>query len=262
MVHGIEKFREFFAGFEDKYVIIGGTACEVHEVNYAQRPRATKDIDIILIVEVLSSGFVARFWDFVLAAGYGKRNIGTGNDAEHGHEYYRFKEPVNEDFPYQVELFSRNKGLINFPADAHIVPIPVDDDLSSLSAILMNDDYYHFTIGHSSVNNEDGVRIANIESLICLKCKAFLEMTGRRNRGEQVDGKHILKHKKDVFRLAAMLAPAETYRLPRSLQDDIAEFIESVRDELPNADFFRAAGLKNITGEQLVGQLKRSFELQ
>ena len=59
-----------------------------------------------------------------------------------------------------------------------------------------------------------------------------------------------------------MLAPAETYRLPRALRDDIAGFIESVRDELPNADFFRAAGLKNITGEQLVGQLKRSFELQ
>lgn len=262
MVHGIEKFKEFFAGFEDKYVIIGGTACEMHEVNFAQRPRATKDIDIILIVEVLSPYFVARFWDFVKAAEYGKRNIGTGNDNADKHEYYRFKEPLNDDFPYQVELFSRNKGLINFPEDAHIVPIPVDEDMSSLSAILMNDDYYNFTIEHSSVYNESGVRIANIESLICLKCKAFLEMTGRKNMGEQVDGKHILKHKKDVFRLAAMLAPAEIYTLPQSLRNDINDFIEVVKEELPNTDFFKSAGLRNIIGKQLVEQLKRSFELQ
>ena len=51
MVKGIERFKEFFKGFENSYVIIGGTACEIHEELYAQTPRATKDIDIILIVE-------------------------------------------------------------------------------------------------------------------------------------------------------------------------------------------------------------------
>lgn len=54
MVRGIEKFREYFAGYEANYVIIGGAACEVHEETYGQRPRATKDIDIILVVEALS----------------------------------------------------------------------------------------------------------------------------------------------------------------------------------------------------------------
>ncbi|MCP1927424.1 hypothetical protein [Bradyrhizobium elkanii] len=29
MVAGIEKFREFFAGHEDHYAIIGGTACDL-----------------------------------------------------------------------------------------------------------------------------------------------------------------------------------------------------------------------------------------
>ena len=36
-------------------------ACEFHEESFAQIPRATKDIDIILIVEALSSAFVSRF---------------------------------------------------------------------------------------------------------------------------------------------------------------------------------------------------------
>ena len=31
MVRGIDTFKEFFKGFEDNYVIIGGTACEIHE---------------------------------------------------------------------------------------------------------------------------------------------------------------------------------------------------------------------------------------
>ena len=51
MVRGIDKFREFFTGYEGNYVIIGGTACEMHEEIYAQTPRATKDRDIILGVE-------------------------------------------------------------------------------------------------------------------------------------------------------------------------------------------------------------------
>lgn len=182
MVRGIDKFREFFTGYEGNYVIIGGTACEMHEEIYAQTPRATKDIDIILIVEALSSDFAAKFWEFVKTAGYRQRNKGTGN-GECRHEYYRFKEPGNPDFPYQIELFSRNIGVVKFPDDAHITPIPVDDDLSSLSAILMDDDYYNYTIEHSTL--EEGVHIANIESLICLKCRAYLEMTERKNNGNK-----------------------------------------------------------------------------
>ena len=159
-----------------------------------------------------------------------------------------------------MELFSRNPGLVNFPEDAHITPVPVDEDLSSLSAILMDDDYYNFTIAHSRL--EYGVHIANIESLICLKCKAYLEMLGRKDNGEQVDSRHIAKHKKDVFRLAAMLSPADIHTVPDTLKKDIDGFCGSVKDELPNADFFKSAGLKDVTAEQLLKQLKDNFTTQ
>lgn len=258
MVRGINNFKKFFAGFEGNYVIIGGTACEVYEEIYAQNPRATKDIDIILIVEALSSEFIIRFWDFVKAAGYTRRN--QGSDSKYKHEYYRFKEPENKEFPYQIELFSRKLGLVNFPADAHITPIPANEDLSSLSAILMDDCYYNFTVAHSTL--EDGIHIANIESLICLKCKACLEMLERKRNGEQIDNKHIVKHRKDVFRLTAMLAPATVYYVPAVLKEDVIEFCNMVKEDLPNADFFKAAGLSNITGVQLLQQLKNSFMVQ
>jgi hypothetical protein len=259
MVRGIEQFKAFFAGFEDNYVIIGGTACEIHEEIYAQTPRGTKDIDIILIVGALSKEFVIRFWNFVKAAHYGEQNRGTVEKQHTRQEFYRFMKPVNQEYPYQVELFSRNLGLIDFPDDAHLTPIPVSEDLSSLSAILMNDDYYHYTIKHSRL--EDGIHIANIESLICLKCKAYLEMSERKTRGEQIDSKQIAKHKKDVFRLAAMLGAAETFAIPKSLSDDIESFCKKASSDLPNADFIKAAGLGRITGEELIQQLKNCFIL-
>lgn len=33
MVRGLDVFKEFFYGMEENYVIIGGTACNIHEEN-------------------------------------------------------------------------------------------------------------------------------------------------------------------------------------------------------------------------------------
>lgn len=84
-------------------------------------------------------------------------------------------------------------------------------------------------------------------------------MHRKKAKGEQEDSKHIAKHKKDVFRLAAMLAPADRFEVPQTLLDDVKRFCEVVKSELPNSDFFKSAGLHNITGEQVLGQLEQSF---
>jgi hypothetical protein len=79
---------------------------------------------------------------------------GIGGYGNVKHEYYRFMKPEDHSFPYQIELFSRSLGLINFPEDARSHQY-LYDDLSSLSAILMDDEYYHFTIDHSVM--EEGI---------------------------------------------------------------------------------------------------------
>jgi hypothetical protein len=53
MVKGLEKFREYFKDFTGSFAIIGGTACDIAIDEAGLKPRATKDIDIILIAEVL-----------------------------------------------------------------------------------------------------------------------------------------------------------------------------------------------------------------
>ena len=67
---GLDKFREAFAEYSDNYVVIGGAACDITMTNTVVRPRATHDIDMIVIVENMTEAFANRFWQFVREAGY------------------------------------------------------------------------------------------------------------------------------------------------------------------------------------------------
>ena len=51
MVRGIERFKEFFSEYTGRYVIIGGTACDIILGNEGSEFRATKDLDIVLLLE-------------------------------------------------------------------------------------------------------------------------------------------------------------------------------------------------------------------
>ncbi len=61
MVRGIESFKEWFRGYEEQYAIIGGTACDLLMAGEGLDFRATKDIDLVLIVEALDVTFGRRF---------------------------------------------------------------------------------------------------------------------------------------------------------------------------------------------------------
>src|SRR5690348_8881985 len=65
MVTGINKFREYFAGHEDQYAIIGGAACDLLFDAAGIQFRVTKDIDMVLCVEVVDVAFGERFSAFL-----------------------------------------------------------------------------------------------------------------------------------------------------------------------------------------------------
>jgi len=69
MVRGIEHFKEWFKGYEENYVVIGGTACDLIMNEAGMAFRATRDIDMVLIIEALNANFGLRIWEFVKAAG-------------------------------------------------------------------------------------------------------------------------------------------------------------------------------------------------
>lgn len=54
MVEGLKKFTKHFEGLEDAYVLIGGAACDMWLAERALPFRATKDLDVVIIIEALS----------------------------------------------------------------------------------------------------------------------------------------------------------------------------------------------------------------
>ena len=254
MVRGIKIFSEYFRDYTDNYVIIGGTACDIIIEEAGLVPRATKDIDIILIVEALSSDFVKQFWKFIQDGNYERKEKSSDE-----RKYYRFTKPETSDFPYQIELFSRKPDLIDLEEPAYLTPIPVDDDLSSLSAILLSDDYYNYMIDKSTLEN--GIHIAKTEALICLKAKAFLEISDRIAKGSTEDTKQLRKHKADVFRLAVTLAEADNFDLPEKIKQQLQTFVNNIAGNLPDKAIFKEMGLENIEVEKVFHQLIKNFNL-
>ncbi|MDD3488335.1 MAG: hypothetical protein PHR62_00405 [Paludibacter sp.] len=231
MVKGLEKFKEHFAGFEDNYVIIGGTACDVTLQNTDMRPRATDDIDMILVIEKMTPEFEKRFWEFIDLGGYTSRQRKRG-DKEPVTELFRFVNP-QEGFPVQIELLSRYPEILGEPTGFHLTPIPTGEDTPSLSAILLDEEYYHHTIDSSVI--EDGIRIANPLSLLCLKVKAFLNLTEEKKTNPKVHKGDIRKHRDDVFKLLAMrIDPLTPIELSDTMKAELSVFINVMEKSLPN----------------------------
>ena len=65
-----------------------------------------------------------------------------------------------------------------------IIPIHIDDDVSSLSAILLNDDFYNFMMeGRTLI---DGISVLRAEYLIPFKMYAWLDL-GKRKQESSVE---------------------------------------------------------------------------
>jgi hypothetical protein len=254
MVNGLDKFREYFKDHSDNYVIIGGTACDLILTDAGLTARVTTDIDIILVIEALNAEFVKQFWEFINAGKYERSEESQGEK-----KHYRFLKPATEGFPYQVELFSKVPDILTIYKNVRLTPIPVDDDLSSLSAILMNEEYYKYVIEHSSQQRE--VKRANTEALICLKSFAYLNMKKQKDHGEKIDSNNIKKHRSDVFRLMLMLPAYMVYEVPPSIKANLQEFADAVKNELPDKNFFKSIGAPNIQAAELFQLFTESFGL-
>lgn len=251
MVRGLDSFRTWFRGYEDQYAIIGGTACDLLMSDGGLEFRATKDIDLVLIVEAVDSAFAARFWDYVLAAGYEHRKKSTGEP-----QFYRFTNPKTRDYPAMIELFARKPDTILLPEDAVLTPLPVDEEISSLSAILLNDDYYLF-LKQGRVQLS-GVTILDAPYLIPFKAKAWLDLSNRKTAGEHVDSKNIRKHKNDVFRLTELLVPGQDQPLdlPETIINDMRQFCENMATE--DVDL-KQLGISGKTKEDILDQLRTIY---
>lgn len=255
MVVGLDIFIKHFELYTDHYVLIGGSACDWQMEQKGLPFRATKDIDIILIVEALSDEFVNHFWQFIKDGEYAIAQVGEKK------KFYRFIKPQTGGFPKMIELFSRKQDLIKEIAGMHLTDIPVGEEASSLSAILLNEEYYRFALSNTQII--DGLHLANDFALICLKARAFLDNTKRKSEGQEVKSDDISKHKNDVIRLTATLTPNNVIPIPDIVKQDLTEYINTIRKENPDIkQLLKEQGAGNTSLEQIIEQLEITFALK
>jgi len=224
MVKGLELFRSRFAGFSGSYILIGGAACDVL-LERADVPfRVTHDLDIVLCVESLTPEFGRAFWKFIKDGVYQFQEKASGNK-----KFYRFRNPGTTGYPAMLELFSRRPNAFEIASESQLTPIPIEDEVSSLSAILLDNEYYEFIQSHRI--QIDGLSLLSAEALIVLKAKAWLDLSARKAKGEHVDSKNIKKHKNDVCRLFASVAETTRVFLPNGIQSEMRDFLERMRNE-------------------------------
>lgn len=222
MANGIEIFSNHFRNFKNQYTIIGGFACDLQMSDAGLDFRKTVDIDMVLTVEALTTEFANAFWEFIKQGGYQARQRSGGKP-----EFYRFVDPTNPSYPKMIELFSRPQNHVKLQPNTHLMPLHIDDEVSSLSAILLNDDYYHFLLSGRTITSD--VSVLDAEHIIPLKMKAWLDLSEKKAQGIHVDSKDLKKHRLDVFRLFPLVREDATIFVPKSIFNDIENFISQMR---------------------------------
>lgn len=250
MVKGLARFRDHFASYQDHYVLIGGTASHLAMQEVGSDFRATKDLDIVLCLEALNVEFAEQLWDFIKSGKYQHRQKSTGRT-----NFYRFTEPEEDDYPFMLELFSRVPDVITLKdRDAELTPIPIDEEVSSLSAILLNEDYYHLI--HENKHIIDELSTIGPECIIPLKARAYIDLSERKANGESVDSKNIKKHKNDIFRLFTILEPNLSILLTDAIKNDLRKCLDMLNQETIDV---KPLGIRHMNHKDVIAELQRIF---
>ncbi len=220
MVKGLERFRDHFREHRDRYVLIGGAACDLVMQAAGVPFRATKDLDIVLSVETTDTRFAEMFWAFIAQGGY---EVQEGSMGER--RLYRFRRPSDTAFPAMLELFSALPRVLEPREGANLTQIPFDGEVASLSAILIDDAYASWIRdGRTEI---EGVSVLAATHLIPLKARAWIDLSSRAGTGQRIDSTDIRKHRNDVFRLAAVIDPGVKLDVPSEIRTDLGAFMQA-----------------------------------
>lgn len=154
-----------------------------------------------------------------------------------------------------IELFSRRPDFQIEHPEIVLTPLPVSDEISSLSAIMLDDNYYQLMLeGRKTV---DEVSVLRAEYLMLFKMKAWLDLRQKKAGGAHVNERDLKKHKNDVFRLFSLAEPSAQITISPIVEADVEQFIRAMGDE--TVDLGRL-GLEGVSLEEILHTLKRMFQ--
>ena len=213
-------FQEMFRDYQDYYVLIGGTATSIVLDVQGFESRTTKDYDMVIIDELKNKAFYDVLINFLTLGEY------EGSQTDHKAQLFRFTTQ-KAGFSEMIELFSI---LPEYPLKKVSRETPVHfDESASLSALLLEEDYYQLLIQEKEVI--EGYSVLSNRGLIVFKAKAWLDMIERSEKGERGLSKKIKKHLNDIARLTALLHEDDklsNLAVSNSVKFDMNRFIETL----------------------------------
>ena len=257
-VKGLDLFSERFADFKDAFILIGGAACDLWLSGRNLAFRATRDLDIVLVIDRMNADFIARFHEFVEEGKYIEKQRNDGGPPV----LYRFAKPGKDHFPFMLELFCRKTPELDPISEQQIIPVRVED-ARSLSAILLHESYYSFLLNHCWESR--GITAADATALIPFKARAWLDLTARKTGGESISNDDIKKHRNDVFRLAVTFSGETVCPLPDEIASDVFDFLAQHPPESDDWDAIQQAIRPTVGGfiapEKLIDAIRTCYQL-
>lgn len=149
-----------------------------------------------------------------------------------------------------------SRMALNWPPGSHLTPIPIAEEVASLSAILLNEDYYAFL--KTMARPLDGIPVLDEASIIPFKARAWIDLSRHQTEGDKVDSRDVKKHRNDVARMLQLLSAEASYELPNSVRADMQAFVEGVaaQDDFVPKQFGVA-----MTKDVVIDRLRQAYRL-
>ena len=202
--------------------------------------------------------FFARFWEYIRSGQY----ILERRSGDNSTILFRFESPeANSNYPKKIELLTGISNLA-IPGDIRIVHLNAEYERYSLSAILLQNEYYNL-VSAGCTETRSGMPTVSPDVLALLKAKACLNLLGEKQAGRFVSDHDLKKHRNDVFQLAYLFREQYDGELPKLIRDDLSEFLHLYSES--NAEWgeiqahLKAFGMEIRTPSELLGLIRTYF---
>ena len=215
---GLSHFQDYCKNFQEHYVVVGGFATiMLLDKELQDHGKATFDIDLVLLTTT-SVEMSKKIKEYVQEGEY---TIQIGDKDQY--RYYRFIEPKKENFAKEIELFASNENDLNLEDSQRIIPIDPEDGLYSLSAIMLDPEYFNMI--KDNVEKDLRAPCTNTQATIMLKMSAFNDL-------KKASNKKWKKHRSDILKLSLLLTGEEKIKFVGRMKDDFDSFISHLENEV------------------------------
>ena len=140
-------------------------------------------------------------------------------------------------------------------------PISLDDGVRSLSAIVLDEEYYKYAKDHRDFSA--GVPCLSLDALVVFKSSAYLNLLSDKQQDPaSVRTEDLNKHRNDVFRLVSVMPEDSKLKLPDLIKERLAKFIALFPSDSVEWDAIRSSvGVMALAPEVYIRRIKEMFSL-